>query len=105
MMRLVRGFAVLVAATLLAACERPPIDSVQRGYRGTGMDQVYNPRLIAAAAPANALPADSPMVPPGGPAASTVFKNVKVVGDLGVGEFTRLMVSMTAWIPTSCRAM
>jgi len=98
MMRLVRGFAVLVAATLLAACERPPIDSVQRGYRGTGMDQVYNPRLIAAAAPANALPADSPMVPPGGPAASTVFKNVKVVGDLGVGEFTRLMVSMTAWV-------
>ncbi|CAM5793855.1 photosynthetic reaction center cytochrome PufC [Rhizobacter fulvus] len=98
MMRLFRGFAVLVAATLLAACERPPIDSVQRGYRGTGMDQVYNPRLIAAAAPANALPADSPMVPPGGPAASTVFKNVKVVGDLGVGEFTRLMVSMTAWV-------
>jgi photosynthetic reaction center cytochrome c subunit len=27
-----------------------------------------------------------------------VFKNVKVVGDLGVGEFTRLMVSMTAWV-------
>ena len=44
----------------------------------------------------NALPADTPMVPPGGPLASTVFKNVKVVGDISVGEFTRLMVSMTA---------
>lgn len=90
--------AVLAAAVLLAACERPPVDTVQRGYRGTGMEQVYNPRILAAEAPLNALPADTPMVPPGGPAASTVFKNVKVVGDLGVGEFTRLMVSMTAWV-------
>jgi photosynthetic reaction center cytochrome c subunit len=92
------AWLALIAAALLAGCERPPIDSVQRGYRGTGMDQVYNPRLLAAAAPSNALPADTPMVPPGGPAASTVFKNVQVVGDLGVGEFTRLMVSMTSWV-------
>lgn len=99
MMRIIHTGAALVAAvTVLAGCERPPVDTVQRGYRGTGMAQVYNPRLIAAQAPLNALPADTPMVPPGGPAASTVFKNVKVVGDLGVGEFTRLMVSMTAWV-------
>ena len=38
------------------------------------------------------------MVPPGGPSAGTTFKNVKVVGDLGVGEFTRLMVSITEWV-------
>ena len=31
---------------LLSACERPPMDSVQHGYRGTGMVQVYNPRLL-----------------------------------------------------------
>ena len=90
--------ALLAGLMLLAGCERPPIASVQRGYRGTGMDQVYNPRTVATQASLNALPADTPMVPPGGPAASTVFKNVKVVGDLGVGEFTRLMVSMTAWV-------
>ena len=90
--------AALAVVALLAGCERPPVDAVQRGYRGTGMDQIYNPRLIAANAPLNAMPSDPPMVPPGGPAASTVFKNVKVVGDLGVGEFTRLMVSMTAWV-------
>ena len=99
MMRLIHtGAALLAAVTLLAGCERPPVSTVQRGYRGTGMDQVYNPRLVAAQAPANAMPVDTPMVPPGGPPASTVFKNVKVVGDLGVGEFTRLMVSMTAWV-------
>ena len=90
--------AAIAAGVLLSACERPPVDTVQRGYRGTGMEQVYNPRVIAAQTAANAAPADSPMVPPGGPAAKTIFKNLQVVGDLGVGEFTRLMTSMTAWV-------
>lgn len=98
MMRLVTVFAGFVAAALLAGCERPPISSVQRGYRGTGMVELYNPRLLATGAAANAVPADSPMVPPGGPPASSVFKNVQVVGNLGIGEFTRLMTSMTAWV-------
>ena len=90
--------ALLAAAALLAGCERPPIDTVQHGYRGTGMAQVYNPRLIAAQAPVNALPADTPMAPADGPRSSAVFKNVQVVGDTSVAEFTRLMVSMTAWV-------
>lgn len=98
MIRLLIAGSALAAAVLLAGCERPPVDTVQRGYRGLGMEQVYNPRTVAAQMPANALPADPPMVPPGGPAASTVFKNLQVVGDLGVGEFTRLMVSMTSWV-------
>jgi photosynthetic reaction center cytochrome c subunit len=98
--RLLRAGALLsmLGSALLAGCERPPVDTLQRGYRGTGMEQVYNPRTVAAQAAVNAMPADTPMVPPGGPAAGTVFKNVKVVGDLGVGEFTRLMVSITAWV-------
>jgi photosynthetic reaction center cytochrome c subunit len=96
--RVLAWVAAVAAGMLLSACERPPVDTVQRGYRGTGMEQVYNPRAIAAQATANAVPADSPMVPPGGPAAKTVFKNLQVVGDLGVGEFTRLMTSMTAWV-------
>ena len=36
--------AALASLTLLAACERPPMETVQHGYRGTGMVQVYNPR-------------------------------------------------------------
>ncbi|MBC8056858.1 MAG: photosynthetic reaction center cytochrome c subunit, partial [Rhizobiales bacterium] len=90
--------AVVGAAIVLAACEPPPVNSVQRGYRGTGMAELYNPRLLATQAAINTPPVDSPMVPPGGPAASTVFKNVPVLGNLGVGEFTRLMTSMTAWV-------
>ena len=86
------------AAVLLAGCERPPVDTVQRGYRGLGMEQVYNPRTLAAQAGINTVPPDSPPAAPGGPPASAVFKNVQVLGDLGVGEFTRLMVSITSWV-------
>jgi len=86
------------AAVLLAGCERPPVESVQRGYRGLGMEQVYNPRTLAAQAGINTPPPDSPPAPPGGPPSSAVFKNVQVLGDLGVGEFTRLMVSITSWV-------
>ena len=90
--------ALLTAAALLAGCERPPIDSVQRGYRGTAMVEVYNPRTLAAMAPNNVAPADTPLAPADGPRASAVFQNVKVLGDLSVAEFTRTMVSMTAWV-------
>ncbi len=96
--RAAAAVVAVTAAALLAGCERPPIASVQRGFRGTGMDQVFNPRIIEANAPLNALPADPPMVPADGPRASQVFKNVRVVGDVSVAEFTRLMVSMTAWV-------
>lgn len=90
--------ALVAGALLLAACERPPVDMVQRGFRGTGMDQVYNPRTMARQASLNVAPEDSPAADPNGPKASAVFKNVKVAGDLSVGEFTRLMASMTAWV-------
>ena len=31
-------------AVVLVGCERPPVDSTQLGYRGTGMIDVQNPR-------------------------------------------------------------
>ena len=38
--------AAILGVVLLAGCgERPPITTVQLGYRGTGMEQNYNPRL------------------------------------------------------------
>jgi photosynthetic reaction center cytochrome c subunit len=85
---------------LLAGCERPPVDTVQRGYRGTAMVEVYNPRTLATKAALNQPPESLPAAPadPDGPKAATVYQNVKVVGDLGVAEFTRLMLSMTAWV-------
>ena len=58
-------YVVAIVAALLAGCERPPIESVQRGYRGLGMEQVYNPRILAAQAPLNTPPVDA-AGPPGG---------------------------------------
>ena len=92
------GLAV-VAALVTSACERPPVDMIQRGYRGTGMEQVYNPRTEAVVAAANqALPAVTPPVESGGVPASAVYKNIQVLTDLNVAEFTRVMLAITAWV-------
>ncbi len=88
----------LSAMALLTACERPPMDTVQHGYRGTGMVQVYNPRVMDEVIAANTIPGEAPAPSPDGPKASEVYQNVKVLGHLSVGDFTNLMVSMTAWV-------
>ncbi len=98
---LTRAFAAvatLSAVALLAGCERPPPDSVQHGYRGTGMVQVYNPRIVEAQVPLNQPPVAQPAASDDGPKARDVFKNVQVLGDLSVGAFTRHMVSISQWV-------
>lgn len=90
--------AALGALALLSGCERPPMDTVQHGYRGTGMVQVYNPRTMEGVIAANQPPPSQPAAPREAPLAKDVYQNVKVLGHLGVGEFTQLMVSMTAWV-------
>jgi len=92
------GLAALASLTLLAACERPPMETVQHGYRGTGMVQVYNPRALVELDKANVVPEAQPPADASGPKAGAVYQNVQVLGDLSVGEFTRLMVAMTAWV-------
>jgi photosynthetic reaction center cytochrome c subunit len=89
-----------IAASLLAGCERPPVDVVQRGYRGTGMQQVYNPRTVEKieASGINVAPVAQPAASEDGPKAKDVYKNVQVLGDLSVGQFTRHMVAITAWV-------
>ena len=90
--------AALAGVALLAGCERPPVDSVQYGYRGTGMVQVYNPRTVADQIPGNQPPAAQAPASPDGPKAKDVLKNVQVLGDLSIGEFTRHMVAITSWV-------
>jgi len=86
------------AVMLLSGCERPPIESVQHGYRGTGMVQVYNPRTVEASQDIHAAPVSLPQAPGDGPLASAVYKNVQVLGDLSVAQFARHMVSITSWV-------
>jgi photosynthetic reaction center cytochrome c subunit len=96
-MRIGLGLAAVAGLALLLTFERPPVIEVQRGYRGTGMVQDFNPRLIAYELARNKLPSTLPPLH-AGPPASAVYKNVKVLGDLDVGAFTRLMASITTWV-------
>lgn len=99
-LKTVRLLAVVVGTILLVGCERPPIEVSQTGFRGTGMQQVYNPRTLQAEALLNAPPTIAPAIPvqPGGPTAGTTYQNVKVLGDLGVAEFARTMNAITEWV-------
>ena len=89
---------IAVAAVILSQTERPPMESVQRGYRGTGMEQVYNPRILADQYADNKVPLSLPRLPDTGARASAVYKNVQVLGNESVGNFTRTMASITAWV-------
>jgi photosynthetic reaction center cytochrome c subunit len=90
----------VLVACLLAGCERPPVDSVQTGFRGTAAAQVYNPRTLDAQAALNAMPEVDPpaKVRQGVPKAGAVYKNVQVLGDLSIGEFGRTMNAITRWV-------
>jgi photosynthetic reaction center cytochrome c subunit len=91
--------AAILGVVLLAGCgERPPITTVQLGFRGTGMEQNYNPRLQEKVAAANQVGAVQPAADPSGPLAKDIYQNVEVLSDLSVGEFVRVMTSMTEWV-------
>lgn len=100
--RHIKRLVVLAAAgavALLAGCERPPMNSEQKGFRGTGMVQIDNPRILAKAAEARpAVPANPPPAAQAGPLAKDVYQNVKVLGDLPVTEFLRTMTANTLWV-------
>ncbi len=94
----VQAIILLAAASFITGCERPSPQSTQEGYRGTGLVDVQNPRSLAEQKQANMVPVALPAAPAGGPPSSLIFKNVKVLGDTSVGQFTRLMVAMTSWV-------
>jgi photosynthetic reaction center cytochrome c subunit len=88
----------LGTALLLGGCEMPPPESTQWGYRGTGMEGLYNPDTLNELDANNIVPEALPAVPAVGPKSKDVYQNVQVLGDLSVGEFTRLMAAITEWV-------
>lgn len=96
--RAAQGLSIALMVVALAGCEIPATQKDQSGYRGTGLVNVQNPRIVAEQRAAIKIPAALPRVPSVGPPASAVYQNVQVLGDLSVGEFARLMVSITAWV-------
>ena len=83
---------------LIAGCERPSPETVQRGYRGLGMVELYHPDNMVALQNANRLPEVSPKQDPTGQLASQVYQNVQVLKDVDAGEFIRLMTDLTNWV-------
>jgi photosynthetic reaction center cytochrome c subunit len=99
--RFVQWLALAAAGFVLLGCgEKPPVSAVQSGFRGTAMEQVYNPRILASQAALNTAPEVNLAVEalPGGPTAGQVYKNVKVLGNLPVAEFSRTMNAITEWV-------
>ncbi len=97
--RLGAWFAAGGVLLTLTACERPPHDVTQIGYRGVGMEQLVNKRDQVEIAAKNVFPAS--LLPPaegGGQKAAEVYQNVKVLTDLNVAQFTRLMLNITEWV-------
>ena len=90
--------ATLLGIAMLSEFQAPPVESVQRGFRGTAMEVNYNERHLAEYLGRNKVPAALPPIPSAGVKAGQAYKNVQVLGDLSVGQFTRLMVSLTNWV-------
>ncbi|MCU0968113.1 MAG: photosynthetic reaction center cytochrome PufC [Rubrivivax sp.] len=91
-------WALLAILATLAGCERT--DAVQRGFRGTGMLNVYDAKALAAAQPIHAIPDPEPVDPPDpeAPSVDEAFKNIQVLRDLTVLEISRLMQAMSTWV-------
>jgi photosynthetic reaction center cytochrome c subunit len=87
-----------VAVALLAGCERPPVDSTQVGFRGTGMVQIDNPRTQAELLARNVPPQSAPLIEGEAPLAKDVYQNVQVLTDLTVNEFIHQMTAQANWV-------
>ena len=72
--------AAVLTAALLSGCDIPPQESVQRGYRGTGMEAIYSPEALQELVAANQVPDAIPAVSSEGPKAGDIYQNVQVLG-------------------------
>ena len=98
--RIMMGGAIAAALTVGVALtfEHPPVQSVQIGYRGLGMDELFHQANRDALRAANEVPMPVDPAPAGGPMATAEYKNVKVLTDLTSNQLTRLMLAMTEWV-------
>jgi photosynthetic reaction center cytochrome c subunit len=98
--RIMMGVAIIALwfISIAFTFEHPPVQSVQGGYRGLAMVEMFRPSAIDAKRAANQVPTPIDPVPPGGAPATSEYKNVKVLTDLSADQLTRLMLAMTEWV-------
>jgi photosynthetic reaction center cytochrome c subunit len=92
-------FTVVIVALFFFALPLST-ETVQRGYRGTGMELVLNANTLEEKLAESAVPAEPWPREEGtdGPLASEVYENVQVLGHLQAGNFDRLMAAITEWV-------
>lgn len=97
-LRISFGTLLIGSISLLAGCE--PTESVQRGYRGLALTQLYDLDRVAAAGDLHRVPPPEPRDPPDPeiPLAKDVHQNVQVLTDLNALDFSRLMQAITTWV-------
>jgi len=80
--------------------ERPTVQWVQWGPRGSGMVHLVNTRTIASpkVKALNAVPDVVDTVEPAGTKASEVYQNVQVLKDIDSNELLRQMTAIAAWV-------
>jgi len=95
----VAAIVLLTTAMLFTAgWSHPPIHGVQIGYRGLAMDQLSTNESRRLLKLANTLPDSIEKASPEGDKATSIYKNVKVLNDLSVDQFNRVMLGMAAWV-------
>jgi photosynthetic reaction center cytochrome c subunit len=97
-LKAVGAAAVLGGVFLATRFTLPPVETIQRGYRGLGLELVYLPKTVAATRAANVSPDPLPPQDPAGQPASEVYQNLKVAGKVDANEFLRLMASIANWV-------
>jgi photosynthetic reaction center cytochrome c subunit len=92
--------AVLLTLAMLftAGWTRPPIQTVQGGFRGLSIGQLSTNESRHLLQLANTLPDPIDPAPAGGKKATEVYKNVQVLTDLTEDQFNRVMLGFAAWV-------
>ncbi len=89
---------VVLGLIVFGTFQSPRTETVQHGYRGTGMDLIYHRAELAVVEQKNALPEFIEPAEKTGTKAKDIYKNVQVLGDVDAAEFLRVMTSFAAWV-------
>lgn len=94
------GVAIFIAVFWVLYGSPAKVETVQTGYRGTGMVQLHKESELERLAAVNVMPeSDPPYVPEGGEnLAKDIYQNVQVLGNLTEDNFNRLMLAITQWV-------
>ncbi len=97
-LRLAGAAIVTAAAGLTFTFTHPPVTTIQRGYRGLGLQVNYLPSYVQKLREINKVPDPEPPIDPAGSPSSDTYQNVKVLGKVDSLEFLRVMASIKDWV-------